>query len=385
MTRDERGQVVVLVAILIVVLLGFAALAVDVGYMYTTRHELQRSADSGALAGASSFVTGTWSSDDTDPVMIESRDRARDLASRDPVVTSRLDASGEIDVSFPSQDRCRVDTHRNVPLFFARIFGRTDTTIRAYAVAEAAVADLRVKCLKPWAIPLPWDDSDGDRQWDTGEAVQDNIAAIPVGTRLILHIGDPFHQPGQSNDNALQQESGHFFNISLCDDSGASDYRERIAAYPECLDDCGISVGDNYDPSLNPEFQVRTQPGVGSGPTRQGFEDLIRTDSGAYWDNTTNTILNSAYADPLSSPRVVKVPLYDPSDALAGGPAVDLPQGRVPIRVAGFAGFFIESVVNSPGGQITLTGRMMNEIDPGSSSSSGPSPGATVKILRLVE
>ena len=53
MRRHNKGQVLVLVALAIFVLLGLAALGIDAGYMYTVRHELQRSADAGALAGAS--------------------------------------------------------------------------------------------------------------------------------------------------------------------------------------------------------------------------------------------------------------------------------------------------------------------------------------------
>ena len=50
--RDESGAVVVLVAILLPVLLGLAAFAVDVGYIMVTKNELQNVADAAALAGA---------------------------------------------------------------------------------------------------------------------------------------------------------------------------------------------------------------------------------------------------------------------------------------------------------------------------------------------
>ena len=50
--RDESGQAMVLVALLLVVLLGAAALTVDVGYAYFTQRSLQSSADASALAGA---------------------------------------------------------------------------------------------------------------------------------------------------------------------------------------------------------------------------------------------------------------------------------------------------------------------------------------------
>ncbi len=50
--RDESGTVAILTAVLLCVLLGFMALAVDVGHLTGVRNELQNAADSAALAGA---------------------------------------------------------------------------------------------------------------------------------------------------------------------------------------------------------------------------------------------------------------------------------------------------------------------------------------------
>src|SRR5512139_2755407 len=50
--RDRTGITAVMMAILLTVLIGFAALAVDVGYIMVTRNELQNIADAAALAGA---------------------------------------------------------------------------------------------------------------------------------------------------------------------------------------------------------------------------------------------------------------------------------------------------------------------------------------------
>ena len=50
--QEERGQVIVLVVVMLIVLLGFAALVVDVGYAYYAHRSLQASADAAALAGA---------------------------------------------------------------------------------------------------------------------------------------------------------------------------------------------------------------------------------------------------------------------------------------------------------------------------------------------
>lgn len=50
--RDERGAVAIVVAISMVALLGFTALAIDVGALYSERAQLQNGADSAALAVA---------------------------------------------------------------------------------------------------------------------------------------------------------------------------------------------------------------------------------------------------------------------------------------------------------------------------------------------
>jgi Flp pilus assembly protein TadG len=52
MASDERGVAAILVALVILVLLGFAALAIDIGHLFAVRNELQNAADAGALAGA---------------------------------------------------------------------------------------------------------------------------------------------------------------------------------------------------------------------------------------------------------------------------------------------------------------------------------------------
>jgi Flp pilus assembly protein TadG len=49
----SRGSVLTLVALLLFVFLGIAALSIDIGYLSTTRNELQNVADAAALAGAS--------------------------------------------------------------------------------------------------------------------------------------------------------------------------------------------------------------------------------------------------------------------------------------------------------------------------------------------
>ena len=52
MIKDQKGAVVAIVAVCLVIFVGFTALAVDIGHLYVVRNELQNAADAGALAGA---------------------------------------------------------------------------------------------------------------------------------------------------------------------------------------------------------------------------------------------------------------------------------------------------------------------------------------------
>jgi Flp pilus assembly protein TadG len=51
-SSDQKGAVIVVTAFSLLAILGFAGLAVDLGYLYVVKCELQRAADAGAMAGA---------------------------------------------------------------------------------------------------------------------------------------------------------------------------------------------------------------------------------------------------------------------------------------------------------------------------------------------
>jgi putative Flp pilus-assembly TadE/G-like protein len=61
--NSEQGAVTVIVAIVVIVMFAFTALAVDVARMYEERRELQRTADLAALAGAKQFFGGGTEAD----------------------------------------------------------------------------------------------------------------------------------------------------------------------------------------------------------------------------------------------------------------------------------------------------------------------------------
>jgi len=370
MHAGNRGQVLIVFLGALLALLGVAALGIDAGYLYTVRHELQRCTDAGALAGASAFLSGNWIDGATRSV---ADGRARVFSAKDMVAASFLSPGSEVSVSFPGPYRVRVDAVRNVNLFFARLFLGPTRTVTAYSTAEASVVDTNVKGLKPWGIPFPWEDTNGNDLFDPGETVHkdcpDGIADTSryfcPGTRVVLKIGTPKNSPkNPAGLPSLQQEPGHFFALDL-DASGASGYRDAIEGE------------SNYPVSLGDSIPLETGNMV--GPTVQGTQTLLDADSTSQWNAAASLPESDRFhADDgswMNSPRVIRIPVYDPEVALSNG--------KSSMVVAGFAGFWIESIEHHQG---TVIGRY---IPMKAFGQAGPAPGPTagpvLRTLRLVE
>ena len=114
------------------------------------------------------------------------------------------------------------------------------------------------------------------------------------------------------------------------------------------------------------------------GPTRQGVNELISADPTSRWNAAAglpdSNQFHAGDGSWMNSPRVVRIPIYDPEVALN--------QGRSTMVIASFAGFWIESI----GTQGTVIGRYVRLP---ASPEAGPAPGQTtgpvLKTLRLVE
>lgn len=63
--RKRRGNILILTAFFMIVMMAILALSVDTGYMYTMNTQLKRQVDSAALAGAGALVNGTSAAQST--------------------------------------------------------------------------------------------------------------------------------------------------------------------------------------------------------------------------------------------------------------------------------------------------------------------------------
>jgi uncharacterized membrane protein len=116
----ERGMTVPMLALFIVVLIFMAALAVDMGLLYTARTSAQHAADPAALAGAFTFVTNpTASSSDATSAALTSATENSILGT--PVARSEVQVTEVLTPSYTQPGRVTVSVTRNINTAFARV------------------------------------------------------------------------------------------------------------------------------------------------------------------------------------------------------------------------------------------------------------------------
>jgi Flp pilus assembly protein TadG len=127
----ERGAVSVIVALMLVALLGFGAMAVDVGMLYAERTQLRNGADAAALAIAQKCAKSATDPDCLTPTPLASgfaNSNANDGLSN--IKSVALDQTARtVTVTVGSQETGH--TPNQVSLFFARVFGLDTTEVNA--------------------------------------------------------------------------------------------------------------------------------------------------------------------------------------------------------------------------------------------------------------
>lgn len=139
-TRDERGQVFVLSAVIMTALLGMTALVLDVGSWFRAQRQLQATADAAALAGAQALPDSTQTASQW--ALSYANDNGGGVAAAD--------------VTFNGSNQISVVARKQSPGFFSRIFGINLVDVNAKAVARVDspqearyVAPMVVSCNHP--------------------------------------------------------------------------------------------------------------------------------------------------------------------------------------------------------------------------------------------
>ena len=372
---NERGSVLAMTVVMLIVLLGMAALAIDFGMLYSARGEAQRSADSGALAGAGVLLVapGDWD---------RARASAREYSEFNHVRWGPVEVLDEdIDVVADSQKvrvRVLLNSERGNPVYtlFARALGIETVNIGVSAAAQTWPSD-RTDCMLPFAIPDRWDVFEGgtyrpSRSGDVYDEARGDRYYSPAAPREDgyytgyggRNIGEPFLLKPKSPAGSPQPE--WYYPIRLTDTQGAHDYREAIA-------DCwapgeDVVIGDMVD----------SEPGNMAGPTRQGFRDILNDpdEQGQYWDYACGCPKTASGGTVGGSSRRVRpLAMFAPKDW------EDIDLGAKPVPVRNFAGVWVERIDSN--GDIWVRWIQYTEVRPAAEWDADNA--SLLRALRLVE
>jgi hypothetical protein len=130
--RAQHGAAVVIVAVSMVVLLGFAAFSVDFGWLYLNGIRIQHGADAAALAGV------VYEPGDQTTAYLEARNSASENGYNDGAAgttVTPIDYSDDPS-AVDNQYQLRVTVEDSVDTFFMKIFGIDTISMSRTAVAE---------------------------------------------------------------------------------------------------------------------------------------------------------------------------------------------------------------------------------------------------------
>jgi hypothetical protein len=286
--RKERGATMVMVAVAIVMIFGFAVLAIDLSLLQLAKTQLQNGADASALAGAQRLCCCGQDSARAEAIRIAGLNLAVEDIQR-PVII------GNSDISFPDSSHITVITHRTkatgdpVTLYFMKVLGSENKgEMKAKATATCGAS-----CLEPFCPPDRWFDANGDGMWNPDSG--DYYDPVTTGYMGPGDIGDTVILRLLNSNQAFKM--AWYYPVRFPGYQGAKDYQEWICGCKDAW--VMIRIGD----------LLQLETGAMAGPTKQGLDCLVQRDPGATWNPVTNTIDGSCCE---ISPRIVKAAAFDP-------------------------------------------------------------------------
>lgn len=218
--REQKGSIAVMTALSMTVLLGCAAIVVDLGVLYLNRSQLINTVDAAALAGVQELPGKSATA------VANASDYAQQNGKQGDAVATAL---GNNDTELT------VSVSRNVNLFFARIFNRNSQIVSATAIAAVR--------------PLS----------SVG-------GAVPFGVvKQEFEYGVTYTLKEGGGDGS----GGNYGGLGL-GGTGANTYRYNITY--------------GYDGKLRIGQWVSTEPGNMSGPTDSGVSYRISQDPGVTFE-----------------------------------------------------------------------------------------------------
>jgi hypothetical protein len=283
--RDEdafsRGQIIVLFALTLTVLIGILGLAIDVSFAWVSELRMQRTADAAALAGA------VYLPDDATTAAQASLDIAKQNGYIDGATVPGLAGSVVVDAQRNNTNHEQMDVTVSgpIPTFFMRIFGVTTLTPSRTSHAQFHLPVPMGSPLNVFGIPTATDLA--------GNPL--NFWAGIQGPCTLKANGDPYATKDttsvHSNCAAAGVANTEYHNPTT-GDAGAYDYAVRVPAVN------GTLKIELYDP----EFCARSDQGQDTGDTQFTSGSKFSTVFTLYnpsdtpYDLTDDTVANGGAA-----------------------------------------------------------------------------------------
>jgi len=218
--RRPRGQLVVILSVVLVALVGAMALSTDVAVVYFKYTQLQAATDAAALAGANYLPAQT----------ADAVSAATTYALQNGILPSEITG---ILVAPAGANIITVKTARNVPAFFARVLGLNQFTVSAKAVAASEPVGINVTGILPIGL-------DETTPYANGQTITMRQGGVGPGNWGGLGLGG----------------------------SGGSNFQNNLANGFSGT----VSIGDS----------LTSEPGAMFGPTQNGIN--ARLDAGQSFD-----------------------------------------------------------------------------------------------------
>jgi Flp pilus assembly protein TadG len=286
---QEGGYVAVMVAVMLTVLMGLAAFAVDVGHWYLVGQQEQRAADAAAMAGVTRLPGNPDAATTT----------ARNYSSINGFTNgvSRATVTPSID---GASTRLRVTVSTTVDNIFGSLLGVPTTTIGRTAVAD-------------YAGPVPMGSPCNEFGNDPDAGTNRSAACAGVLGEMWANINSAGSAKG--NGDAYQGNTGCSSSVDGCTGSTNNDYATDGYYYTisvkatmpsltvQLFDPVWVNTGLSCDTALTTNF------GSGTTASTQADNDKVTDEAARYLPNITGS-------NPFYSPYCTGDNLYGGSQAM---------------------------------------------------------------------
>jgi hypothetical protein len=316
--KRERGVTLPLVAVFIVALFAMAALAIDLGILYTARTSAQHAADAGALAGAFTFLNPAAPQPASAQNAAVQATNANTILGQSPGITVanvNVSVDGrQVTVTVQGVGGTTVST------FFGRALGWRTVGVGAVSTAQANLAASSSWCVKPFFITNSFASGNCAQPLFTNTNGRYNLN---IAVRDVNEGKEYLLSEGSAVTGIL---AASYYPARLSDDLSGAEYQcsiEHCINYPNCASANPVSCGQ----SLN-------LAGTHKTATKVGLDNLLQDPPLFQWQGMGQYLNGNDGKVYDFAPNVVAVPVIDDCGTTLASP----------YPIAGFAQLFIENV-----------------------------------------